>query len=213
MVRYRGEHLNDRVGCSPICGVLTSTMDGYMHSLDTKQKRLDFERSFGRHYNMLFGPLIGLVVVIDTGVVCTKTVVYATDISVTEIVILYSLSTCVACSISLLFGYYGVYRESRKNLQDDKPNHLSKIKKRFDFESSYNHHMSILYGPLLFIAITIDSLVVLYTTYLSKAVIVILYSLSIALVGLISSLLGYYGAKRELRRYSLDNKINFLSGL
>jgi hypothetical protein len=73
--------------------------------------------------------------------------------------------------------------------------------------------MSILYGPLLFIAITIDSLVVLYTTYLSNAVIVILYSLSIALVGLIGSLLGYYGAKRELRRYSQDNKINFLSGL
>jgi len=184
-----------------------------MSTLDTKQKYLDFESSFGRYYNILFGPLIGIVFAIDTLVVVYATFMYVTDISKIELVMLYCLSTCVVHSISLLFGYCGAYRASRKSLQDNKPNPLSKRKKRFDFDSSYNRHTNILLGPLMVIAITIDSLVVLYATYLSNAIVIILYSLSIALASSISLLLGYYRAKRESRRYSQDNKLNDLRGL
>ena len=80
---------------------------------------------------------------------------------------------------------------------NDVLDHLNKRKKTFDFNSSYNRHMSILYGPLLAFAVTIDSLVVLlYSSNLSKTNIVILYSLTIVLATSISALLSYYGAKR-----------------
>ena len=158
----------------------------------------------GRYYNMLFGPLLMTVAVIETAVAYTAITVYRMDISKIDIVVLYSLSICIALSISSLYGYYGVYRESRRNLQDDRPNPLSKRKKCFDFDSIYERHLSILLGPLLVIAMTIDSLVVLYATYLSNAVVVILYSLSIALVSSISLLLGYYRAKRELAAYQKE---------
>jgi len=158
----------------------------------------------GRYYNMLFGPLAMTAAVIDTAVAYAATTVYKMDISKMDIVVLYNLSICVAISISSLYGYYGVYRESRRNLQDDKPNPLSKRKKRFDFNIIYERHLNILLGPLLVIAITIDSIVVLYATNLSNALAVILYSLSIALVSSISLLLGYYRAKRELAAYQKE---------
>lgn len=171
------------------------------NQLGCKAEHSDFENGFSHHYSMLFGPLVMTAAVIDTAVAYAATTVYEMDISKMDIVVLYSLSICVAISISSLYGYYGVYRESRRNLQDDKPNPLSKRKKRFDLNIIYERHLSILLGPLLVIAVTIDSIVVLYVTYLSNAVVVILYSLSIALVSSISLLLGYYRAKRKLAAY------------
>ena len=174
-----------------------------MHSLETNQQIFSVEENFSRYFTAIFGPLIGVIFIIDTLVIHISAighltpVVHAPDLSVADIVILYSLSTCVVFSISLLFGYYGAWRALRKSLQDDNSKHLNKRKKSFNFNSSYNRHMSILYGPLLAFAVTIDSLVVLlYSSNLSKTNIVILYSLTIVLATSISALLSYYGAKR-----------------
>ena len=44
-----------------------------MHSLDTKQKCLDFESSFGRYTNMLLGSLMPIIAIVDTFVECKGT--------------------------------------------------------------------------------------------------------------------------------------------
>ncbi|MGB2054538.1 MAG: hypothetical protein ACPHUG_04285, partial [Porticoccaceae bacterium] len=150
-----------------------------MHSLETNQQIFIVEKSFARYFTAIFGPLIGVIYALDTMVIHVSTfghltlVVHTPDLSAADIAILYSLSTCLVFSISLLFGYYGAWRELRKNLQDNNSNHLNKRKKCFNFYSSYNRHMSILYGPLLVFAVTADSLMVLlYSSNLSTADIV-----------------------------------------
>lgn len=173
-----------------------------MGHLLTNQQAVSFENSFLRYSTAIFTPLIGIIFILDTMVIHISTVNHLTPVldipifSVSDIIILYSLSTCAVFTISLLFGYYGVWRYHHKQVQIKSPNYLS-MRKTFDF---YNHQTRLVYGTLMIISVTVDSLMVLlYSSNLSTADIVILYSLTIALVSVISLLFGYYRTKRELR--------------
>ena len=175
-----------------------------MHNLDKNQQAFSFENSFLRYSTAIFAPLIGIIFILDTVVIHISTVAHLTPVvdianfSVSDIIILYSLSTCAVFTISLLFGYYAVWRDTHKQVQVKSPNYLS-MRKTFDFYNHYNHQTRLVYGPLMVISVTVDSLMVLlYLSNLSTADIVILYSLTIALVSVISLLFGYYRTKREL---------------
>jgi hypothetical protein len=176
-----------------------------MGHLLTNQQAVSFENSFLRYSTAIFTPLIGIIFILDTMVIHISTVTHLTPVldipifSVSDIIILYSLSTCAVFTISLLFGYYGVWRDHHKQVQIKSPNYLS-MRKTFDFYNHYNHQTRLVYGTLMIISVTVDSLMVLlYSSNLSTADIVILYSLTIALVSVISLLFGYYRTKRELR--------------
>jgi len=176
-----------------------------MGHLLTNQQAVSFENSFLRYSTAIFAPLIGVIFILDTMVIHISTVAQLTPVvdipkfSMSDIIILYSLSTCAVFTISLLFGYYAVWRNAHKQVQIKSPGYLS-MRKTFDFYNHYNRQTRLVYGPLMVISVTIDSLMVLlYSSNLSTADIIILYSLTIALVSVISLLFGYYRTKRELR--------------
>ena len=86
-----------------------------MGHLLTNQQAVSFENSFLRYSTAIFTPLIGIIFILDTMVIHISTVTHLTPVldipifSVSDIIILYSLSTCAVFTISLLFGYYGVW--------------------------------------------------------------------------------------------------------
>ena len=86
-----------------------------MHNLDKNQQAFSFENSYLRCSTAIFARLIGVIFILDTMVIHISTVAHLTPVvdipifSVSDIIILYSLSTCAVFTISLLFGYYGVW--------------------------------------------------------------------------------------------------------
>ena len=185
--------------------VVKKSKDGFMHNLNTSQQSFSAKKGFYCYFNVAFECLIMLVFVLDSFVTLISTigdltpvVVHPPDFLVTDIVILYSLSICAVYSISLLFGCYGVWRESRKNLQDHNSKHLSKRKKHFGVNSRYECYLGIPCAPTLVFAVTIDSLVVMfYADSLSRDEVATLYSTTIVLILFITPLLKYVRARRN----------------
>ena len=178
-----------------------------MHSGDKGQQSFSFEKSFLYYGAVIFGPLLSVAFIIVTTVVYMSTISHLTpvvdtpEMSVKDIIIFYNLSISIVCSISLLFGYYTAWRESHKQVYVKKSNYLSVIKK-FNFGSRCSYHMNLVYGPLMVMTVAGVSVVaLLYSSYISKSDVFIVYNLTIGLVSAISVLFAYCRTKRELRMH------------